>query len=53
MSELDDIVFRLRKARVVEPSMPSEGYPTRLGELAADRIEELEELVERLKNEKR
>ena len=42
MSQMNDIVYRLRHAVVTEPTMPSEGYPTNLGGQAADRIEALE-----------
>jgi len=34
-----DLVYRLRNARITEP--PSDGFPTSLGEQAADLIEEL------------
>ena len=42
MSDMDDLCFRLRNAKVVEPKMPSENYSTTLGKQAAELIEELE-----------
>ena len=40
LSDMDNIPLRLRKAKVVEPSMPSENFSTVLGEQAADIIEQ-------------
>ena len=51
MSQMNDIVYRLRHAVVTEPTMPSEGYPTNLGGQAADRIEALEAERDRYKRE--
>ena len=50
-SDMDNIVHRLRYARVQEPTMPSEGFLTNLGDQAAGRIEALEAEVAKLKNE--
>ena len=49
---MDDIKHRLRYAQIVEPTMPSRGWPTSLGDEAANRIEELERELESKRNPK-
>jgi len=48
LSDMDNIPLRLRKAKVVEPSMPSENFSTVLGEQAADLYEQQAAEIERL-----